>query len=125
MREEILNILLLREINAIRRGRDLKTKEVMKGAEIGHQELVTETLLHKVNELRIITSNDHVINIEKKECTPTGRSVNKESWVMITGFKASINDHRGEVLEPSTRSLLEAIKRATQPANHTIRDGVP
>jgi hypothetical protein len=30
-REEILNILLLREVDAIRCGRDLKTKKVMKG----------------------------------------------------------------------------------------------
>jgi hypothetical protein len=50
--------------------------------------------------------------------------MNKESWVMITRLKTSISDNRGEMLELGTRSLLEAIKRGTQPANHTIRDGV-
>jgi len=51
-------------------------------------------------------------------------SVNKESLVMTTGLKTRINDHR-EVLKPSKRSLLEVVKRATQPANHNIQDGVP
>ena len=97
-REEILNILLLREINAIRRGRDLKTKEVMKGAEIGHQELVTETLLHKVNELRIITYDDHLTNIEKQRAITRVR-VNKERRIIVIRCKTSINDNRGEVLK--------------------------
>jgi len=73
--------------------------------------------------MRIITGDDHIINIEK-ERTPTGISMNKESWVMITRLKTSISDNRGEMLELGMRSLLEAIKRGTQPANHTIRDGV-
>jgi len=34
--EKILNILLLGEVDAIRRGRDLKTKKVMKRKEIRH-----------------------------------------------------------------------------------------
>jgi hypothetical protein len=80
----------------------------MKGTEIRHQELVTEALLHKLNKLRVITSDEHIINIEKKECPPMRRSVNKEGRVMITGRKASISDNRGEVLEPGTRGLLEA-----------------
>jgi hypothetical protein len=49
-REEILNILLLGEVDAIRCGRDLKTKEVMKWTKVRHQELVTEALLHKFNK---------------------------------------------------------------------------
>ena len=69
--EKILDILLLGEVDAVRRGRDLKTKKVMKRTKIRHQELITEAHLHKVNELRVITSDDHVINIEKKKRATT------------------------------------------------------
>ena len=34
--EKILDILLLGEVDAVRRGRDLKTKKVMKRKEIRH-----------------------------------------------------------------------------------------
>ena len=92
--EKILDILLLGEVDAVRRGRDLKTKKVMKRTKIRHQELelITEAHLHKVNELRVVTGDDHVINIEKKKCATT-----------------SISDNRGEVLKLGPRSLLEAI----------------
>jgi len=123
--EKILNILLLGEVDAIRCGRDLKTKKVVKRTEIRHQEFITEAHLHKVNELRVITGDDHVINIEKKKCAATRRSVNKEGMIMITGLKASISDNRGEVLKPGPRGLLEAVKRSTQPANHAIRNRIP
>ena len=64
----------------------------MKRTKIKHQELITESHLHKVNELRVVTGDDHVINIEKKKCATT-----------------SISDNRGEVLKLGPRSLLEAI----------------
>jgi hypothetical protein len=51
--------------------------------------------------------------------------VNKKSRIMVAGFKASINDNRGEVLKPGPRSLFEAIKRTTQTANHASRDRIP
>jgi len=48
--------------------KNLETKEVAKRNQIRHQEFITKMLLHKVNELRIITSNDHIINTKKKKC---------------------------------------------------------
>ncbi|KAG2540833.1 hypothetical protein PVAP13_9NG584114 [Panicum virgatum] len=124
-REKILNILLLGEVDALRRGRDLKAKKVMKRTKIRHQELITEAHLHKINELRVITGDDHVINIEKKKRAATRRSVDKEGRIVITGLKASISDNRGEVLKPGPRGLLEAVKRSTQPANHASRSRIP
>ena len=122
-REKIMNVLLLGEVNAIRHGRDLEIKEVTKRIQIRYQEFVTKMLLHKVNELIIITSNDHIIDIEKKRATTRG-SVDKESRLVVIGLKNSINDSSGEALKPGLRSLLEAVERATQPANHSIRDSV-
>jgi hypothetical protein len=61
--KEILNILLLGEVETRRRGRELNPKKVPERTQIRHQELVTKTLLHKINEPRVITSDDHVINI--------------------------------------------------------------
>ena len=109
--EKVLDILIMGEVDAIRRGRDLKTKKVMKRTEIRHQELITEAHLHKVNELRVITGDDHVINIGEKKRAAT-RSVDKESRIAVTWLEASISDNRGEVLKPDPRSLLEPIKRS-------------
>jgi hypothetical protein len=85
-REKILNVLLLGELDAIRRGRDLETKKVTKRTLVRHQEFFTKTLLHKVNELRVITSNDHIINIEKKKRATTREGVDKESGVVVAGL---------------------------------------
>lgn len=56
--KDIPNVLLLGEVDTIRCGRDLKIKEVTKGAQIKHQELIAEALLHK-----IITRDKHVIDV--------------------------------------------------------------
>jgi hypothetical protein len=71
--------------------------------------------------LRVITDDDHVINIYKKKGPPMRRIVNKESTVVITGFEASIDDDGGEALKPGTRSLLEPIERTLQTTNHDRR----
>jgi hypothetical protein len=81
-------------------------------------------LLHKGNVLRVVTRDDHVIDIEK-ECVTMRSSVNKESRIMVTGLEANISDNRGETLEPSTRSLLKTIEGTMQLTNHPIRNGVP
>jgi hypothetical protein len=44
---------------------------------------------------------------------------------MSTSRKASNSDHRSKTLEPSTRSLLEAIKQAAKMTYHTLRDRIP
>ena len=109
-RKKILNILLLGEVDASRCGRDLKTNKVMESTKISHQELIVEALLHKVNELRVITGDNHVINIEKKRAAT--RSDDKESRIVVTWLEASISDNRGEVLKLDPRSLLEPVKRS-------------
>ena len=59
--KDILNVLLLGEVVALRSRSDLNPKEVTKRTQIRHQELLTETLLHKGNVLRVISSNEVVI----------------------------------------------------------------
>jgi hypothetical protein len=122
-RKEVLSVLLLGEENTIRGRGDLKTKEVTKRTQIRHQELLTETLLHKCNMLRIITRDDHVIDIEKKGAT-TRRSVDKKSRIVVTRLETSIDDNRGETLKPSPRSLFKTIEGTPQPTNKTIRHRV-
>jgi hypothetical protein len=43
---------------------------------------------------------------------------------MSAGGKNSSCDHRGKTLKPSPRSLLKAIKEATEVTNHTLRDRI-
>src|SRR6185437_10271891 len=99
MREEILNILLLREVNAIRRGRDLETKEVTKRTQTRHQEFFTKKLLAEINEPRIITSNVHIIDVEKKKRKTMRKIVDKESEIVVARLKTSISDNGGKMLK--------------------------
>jgi hypothetical protein len=109
-RNEVLSVLLLREENTIRGGGDLRTKEVTKRTQIRHKKFLTETLLHKSNVLRIITRDDHVINIKKKKGATKRRSVDKKSRIVVTRLEASIDDNKGKTLKPSSRSLLKTIE---------------
>jgi hypothetical protein len=84
-----------------------------------------KTGLNKGNILRVITGDDHVINIEEEESPPSRRSLNKQHRIMGVGEETSSSHHRGEVLKPGARGLFQAIKRAPKMANHTIRDLVP
>jgi hypothetical protein len=58
--------------------------------------------------LRVITCDEHVIDIEKKKSATTRRGVNKESRVrvMVTGLEASVSYTRGEVLKPKPEDSL-------------------
>jgi hypothetical protein len=67
--KKILNVLFLGQINAIRGGRDLNPKKVTKRTKIRHKELLIEMCLGKGNILRIIATDEHVINIKKKSAT--------------------------------------------------------
>jgi hypothetical protein len=61
--KEVLDILLLRDIEAIGGRGNLVPKEVAKRTKISHEKLLTETIFEKSNVLRVVTSDDHVINI--------------------------------------------------------------
>jgi hypothetical protein len=61
----------------IRTGGNLNPKKVAKRAKISHKKLIMKTGLNKGNILRVITSDDHVINIEEKKSASTRRNVNK------------------------------------------------
>jgi hypothetical protein len=51
--------------------------------------------------------------------------VDKKSRIMSAGEKTSSSNHRGKMLKPSARSLVKAIKGATNVTNHTLRDRIP
>jgi hypothetical protein len=76
--KKILNILFLGDRKAIRSGGNLNPKKVAERTKISHKKLITKTSLNKGNILRIITSNDHIINTEKENSASTRRSVNKQ-----------------------------------------------
>jgi hypothetical protein len=51
--------------------------------------------------------------------------VDKKSRIMSADEKTSSSNHRGKMLKPSVRSLVKAIKGATNVTNHTLRDRIP
>jgi hypothetical protein len=118
--KKILNILFLRDRKTIRSGGDLNPKKVAERTKISHKKLITKMSLNKGNILRIITSNDHIINIEKEKSASTRRSVNEQHWIMSAGMETSSSHHRGKALKPGTRGLFQAIKRTPKMTNHPI-----
>src|SRR3954463_4000575 len=123
--KKILNILFLRDVKAIRSGENLNPKKVSKRTKISDKKLITKTSLNKGYILRIITGNDHIINIEKKKSASTRRSVNKQRWIMSTRRETSSCHDRSKALKPGTRGLFEAIKRTSKATNHPLRNRVP
>jgi hypothetical protein len=122
--KKILNILFLRQKEPLRRGGDLNLKKIPQRTKIRHKKLITKTSLDKSNILSVITSDNHVIHVKEK--SPTTRwHVDKESRIMSAGRKISSCDHRGKTLKSSLRSLLKAIKGATNVTNHAIRNRIP
>ena len=75
-------------------------------------------MLDKVNVWRVITSNDHIIHIEKEGPAP-GRSVNKQSRVVLAGLKTRCGNSSVEALKPGPRSLLDTIEGTAQPTDQT------
>ncbi|KAK1648280.1 hypothetical protein QYE76_066085 [Lolium multiflorum] len=123
--KKILNVLLLRDRKAIRSGGNLNPKKIAKRTKISHEKLITKTSLYKGNILRIITSNDHIINIEKEKGASTRRSVNEKCWIMKTRRETSSSHHRGKALKPGTRGLFETIERTSKTTNHPIGNRIP
>jgi hypothetical protein len=68
---KILNILLLRQKEPLRRGGDLNPKKVPQRTKIKHKKLITKTSLNKGNVLRVITSDDYVIHVKKGKSSTT------------------------------------------------------
>ena len=75
--KKILNLFFLGDVEAIRGRGDLNPKKIAKRTKISHEELVVKASLDKGNVLRVVTSDDHVINIEKEKSLTTRRRVNK------------------------------------------------
>jgi hypothetical protein len=123
--KKILDILFLGDIKAIRSGGNLNPKKIVKRTKISHKELLAKTGLNKGNILRIIASDDHIINIEEEKGPASRRSVNKLRGIMSAGGETGSSHDRGEALKPGARGLFQAIKRAPKATNHAIRDRVP
>jgi hypothetical protein len=62
--------------------------------------------LNKGNAFRVITSDDHVIDIENDKSPPTRRGVNKQCVIMGAGEETNNSYHIGEALKLGTRGLF-------------------
>jgi hypothetical protein len=118
--KEILDILFLGDKKSIRGGGNLNPKKVAKRSKIRHKKILTKTGLNKGNMLRVITSDDHVINIEEEKSPPTRRSVNKQCGIMSARRETRGSHHRGKTLKPGSMGLFQTIKRASKTTNHAI-----
>jgi hypothetical protein len=98
---------------------NLNSKKVAKRAKISHKKLLMKAGLNKANVLRVITSDNHVIDIEKEKSLPTGRGVNQQSVISIAGRETNNSHHREKALKPGARGLFhpyrEHQRRQTMP----------
>jgi hypothetical protein len=67
MIKDVQNVFVLREIIDIRCGGDLNPSEEAKRTQVIHVELRTESCLDEGSVIKIIASDQHIINIEKNE----------------------------------------------------------
>jgi hypothetical protein len=81
MSKEILDILFLGDIKAIRGG-NLNPKKIAKRTKISHKKMLTQMGLNKGNVLRVITNDDHVIEIEKGKNLPKRKGVKKQREIL-------------------------------------------
>jgi hypothetical protein len=61
--KKTLNVLFLRQVEALRHGGDLNSKKITKRTKIRRKKLLAQTCLHKGNIPRIIISDNRIINI--------------------------------------------------------------
>jgi hypothetical protein len=99
MSKKVLYILPLGDIEGIRGRGNLNAKKVAKRTKICHEKLLTKMGLYKGNALRVVISDNYVINVEQKVSPPMRRCVHKESMVMCARVKANISNHRGKTLK--------------------------
>jgi hypothetical protein len=125
MSKKILDILFLGDRETIRSGGNLNPKKVAERTKISHKKLVTKTGLNKGIILRVITSDDHVVNIEEKKSASTRRNVNKQRGIMGARRETTSSHHSGKTLKPGAMGLFQAIKRAPKMTNHPIRNRIP
>jgi hypothetical protein len=80
--KEILDVLFLGDIESIRGGGSLNPKKAAKRTKISHKNLLTKSSLNKGNILRVVASDYHIINIEKKKSPPARRDVNGQQEII-------------------------------------------
>jgi hypothetical protein len=123
--KKVVNVIVPGDRESIGGRGDLNPKEVANMTKISHEKLLTETGLDKGNVFRVVTSDDHVINIEKKKSPTTRRCVYKYHKIMCARKKASCRHHRGKTLKIGARGLLKAIEGALETTDHAIRNRIP
>ena len=106
--ENIRSILRLGKIVSIRGWSNLKPKEIAESAQIFHLKMLTKKVLKRVDTYRIISSNNHIFNIEKNKSDTSKGSSDEESNVMRTRSETllSKNDELGQNFF-SSHNLLE------------------
>jgi hypothetical protein len=104
--KKILDILFLGDRKTIKSGGNHNPKKVAEMTKINHKKLVTKTCLNKGNILRVITSDNHVVNIEEKKSASTRRNVNKQRRIMSARGETNNSHHRGKTLKPGARGLF-------------------
>ena len=83
--------------------------------------MLTKEVLKRTDTCRIISSNNHIINIKKNKSDTSGGSSDKESSVMRTRSETLLSNNWAKLFKLNSRSLLEVIKSTMKVTNLTAK----
>jgi hypothetical protein len=86
-----------------------QSKKVAKRTKIRRKKLLSERCLDKGNIIRVVTSDDLVINMQKKKIATTRRT-EQTMHDHVSGRETNGRDHISKELEPCTRGVFKAIE---------------
>ena len=81
--------------------------------------MLTKEVLKRTDTCRIISSNNHIINIKKNKSDTSRGSSDKESSVMRTRSETLLSNNWAKLFKLNSRSLLEVIKSTMKVTNLT------
>ena len=104
---QICGILTLMNLNARFVTNKLKSEEVSERTKILHLEMASKMMFEGSNASDIIATDNHIININQKECVSLRSPYEKEGTIRMTLAKSNLKDCNPKFIKPGPRSLLK------------------
>ena len=115
--KEDQRLFSLRMIVSIRGWGNLKSKKIAEIVQIFYLKMLTKEMLKRANTCKVISNNNHIINIKENKGNTSRGSMNEERNVMRTWSETLLSKHWVKLLKWSSRRLLKAMKSMMNATN--------
>ena len=105
------------KIVSIRGSGNLKPKKIAESSQIFHLKMLIKKVLKRADTCRIISYNNHVINIKKNKSDTSKRSLDEESIVIGTQSETLLSNNGAKLFKPNLKCLLKATKSTANVTN--------